>query len=81
MLSAMLQYGPKTILRAETLEELSRAYQEERNASGLGASEFGPAIVRDADGSEIARISYNGRVWPAEPWRADLAPIMEAAKL
>lgn len=69
MLNATLRArGQTTILRAPTIEELSAAYCRERDASGLGASQFSNAEVTDEAGGALARISYNGRVWAAKPW-------------
>lgn len=62
--------GRTTMLRAATIEELSAAYCRERDARGLGASQFSEAEVTDAAGGAMARISYNGRVWAAKPWAA-----------
>jgi len=55
-----LRVGRKSI-RVRDLAEASRAYQEVRDASGLGASKFpeGRVVI---DGNAY-RVSYNGRVW------------------
>lgn len=35
-------------------------------------------LVRDDGGTLLARVSYNGPVWPAEPWHVGQRPILEA---
>ncbi len=65
------------ILHGATLEELSAAYCRERDQSGLGASGFGEAKVRDAIGNAVARVSYNGRVWNPGVWLPGDAPIFD----
>jgi hypothetical protein len=51
-----------------TLAEASRVICEERDATGTGASDWKKATgdVRrgGSTGPVVARISYNGRIWP-----------------
>lgn len=63
-----------------SLEDCQRAYVEARNASGLGASQFGYGEVYDESGQHLARISYNGRLWPPLPWTPDMRPLADAPK-
>ncbi|MHB8271995.1 hypothetical protein [Bradyrhizobium sp.] len=35
-----------------------------------------PNIVDEA-GTSVARLSYNGRVWPVGEWTADMAPLYD----
>lgn len=51
-------------------EEASRVYRSQRDKSGEGGSTF-PEGVIVLDNADIARISYNGRVWPMDAWRPD----------
>lgn len=51
-----------------SLTALQRAYIAGRKASGEGASTFASADVYDEMGQQVARISYNGRLWPAGEW-------------
>ncbi|MFG6080536.1 hypothetical protein ACEUZ9_001140 [Paracoccus litorisediminis] len=53
-------------------EEVQHAYMDARDASGLGAAQFGGGEVIDEMGQHVANVSYNGRLWPAEPWRPGL---------
>lgn len=48
----------------EEASALCRAYIEE---NGLGGGNWAGGQVFDERGSEVARISYNGRVWNASP--------------
>lgn len=45
------------------MREASAKYSALRDQSGLGGSEFGEGKVFDSAGHQIARVSYNGRVW------------------
>ncbi|MHA6767672.1 hypothetical protein [Sphingobium ummariense] len=63
-------------LPARDWAEVSCCYGERRDRSGLGASEFpeGEIIIGD---TVIARISYNGRIWLAGPWRPGDKPLYD----
>ena len=61
-----------------SLQEASRKYCDLRDASGRGASWFRDGEVRDDVGVLVARISYNGRVWPPEAWQPGMKPLLEA---
>lgn len=61
-----------------TAEECQRAYIEAREASGLGASQFGSGEVFDEAGQHLASLSYNGRLWPPVSWHPGLEPLAEA---
>lgn len=61
-----------------SLEDCQRAYIEARTTAALGASQFGSGEVFDQMGQHVANISYNGRLWPAEPWRPGIEPLAEA---
>jgi len=73
-----LEVGRKRYL-VPSLEAASAMYSAARDKSGLGASQFRDGRVVDIDGNQVARISYNGRVWPAEDWHAAQKPLVEAA--
>ena len=55
-----LRVGRKSI-RVRDLVDASHVYQEERDASGLGASKFPEGRI--AIDGKTYRVSYNGRVW------------------
>jgi hypothetical protein len=56
--------------------EASDLYCSQREQSGLGSSEFPGGTVLGAD-IPFARISYNGRVWPVEPWHPGMVPLYD----
>ena len=55
--------------KSKTLEDASRQYCEIRDESGLGNSEFADGVVT-LHGIQIARISYNGKVWEPSAFKA-----------
>jgi hypothetical protein len=61
------------------LETASAMYSAARDKSGLGASKFREGRIVDVNGNPVARISYNGRVWPVEDWHVGQKPLVEAA--
>ena len=68
-------------LYAGTLAECSRQYEAVRDASRAGASTFPtPKLFRSGCGKPCARFSYNGRIWPDEPWREGLVPLYDNRK-
>ena len=46
-----------------SIKDASNAYQDLRNQSGLGASEFPSGKLRHTASRTAYRVSYNGRVW------------------
>lgn len=61
--------------QVESLARASEMYCTARDASGDGASKVPEAKVVTADGRPVARISYNGRVWPPAPWFDGMQPL------
>lgn len=64
-------------VRARDFAEASercRAYIAEHD---LGAGNWSGGDVRDHTGALVARVSYNGRVWPPEEWRPGLETLWE----
>jgi len=59
-----------------SLAEASARYQRFRGAKL--SSRIGEGVVFDDAGIEVARVSYNGRVWAPGPWTSGREPIMEA---
>lgn len=60
-----------------TLADAQRRYASVRDMTGLGGSGFSTGDVFDEAGQHIARISYNGRLWPALPWQPGMPPLAE----
>lgn len=56
--------------------DASRLYCERRDDLCLGASQF-PDGELFLDGIPIARISYNGRIWPLGAYHAGMEPIYD----
>ena len=56
--------------------DASRCYCDRRDRHGLGASEF-PEGELAIGNRVIARISYNGRIWPAGPWHPGDKPLYD----
>lgn len=48
----------------------------------MGSQEWYGSSLRVGDvydqGKLVARVSYNGRVWPPGPWRPGMKPLLEA---
>jgi hypothetical protein len=61
-----------------SLAEASARYQKFRGMKL--SSRISEGLVFDDAGVEVARVSYNGRVWAAGPWRPGREPIMEAVE-
>ena len=61
-----------------SLADASARYQRFR---GLKSVDHVPeGLVQDDAGQVVAKVSYNGRVWPPGAWHAGLAPILEAVE-
>lgn len=56
--------------------EASRIYSDLRDRSGLGGSKWPEGKIFEND-RQIARISYNGRIWSPEPWTPDSVPLYD----
>lgn len=74
MLTVIIPRRPK--MTASDLADASAKYSEVRDASGEGASTFYDGVVMQ-DGKPVARISYNGRIWPLEDWTPDMTPLFD----
>lgn len=63
----------------QSLSDASTRYQRFRGTRG--ASVVGEGMVYDDHGVLVARVSYNGRVWPAAKWQPGMQPILEATEV
>jgi len=61
-----------------SLADASARYQRFRGSKI--SSRIGKGVVFDEHGVEVARVSYNGRVWAPGPWTSGREPIMEAVE-
>jgi hypothetical protein len=72
-----LQVGRKRY-QVASLEHASAMFSQTRDAamaSGLGPDDVPPIHVVNATGKKVARISWNGRVWPIAPWHSGMQPL------
>lgn len=61
---------------------LADASARSQRFRGIKSADHVPEdLVHDDAGHVVAKLSYNGRVWPPGAWRAGLAPILEAVEL
>jgi hypothetical protein len=56
--------------------DASDRYSCRRDKSGLGASGFPEGLIL-LDTVPVARVSYNGRIWPLAPWAPGQKPIYD----
>lgn len=61
----------------EAWRQASVIYGVLRDLSDEGASTFPEGRIC-VSGRPIARVSYNGRVWPPEPWKSEQKPLWPA---
>lgn len=62
----------------KTLREAQEACMDFRDENGLGGGNWGTECGKVyRDGAEVARISYNGRVWPPGEWKPGRQEITE----
>lgn len=79
----ILQIGPKRVM-VNSFAEASRSYVSERDNGTIGAWAHGfrenrmpSGLVLADNGTELARVSYNGRVWPAGEWKPGMMPLFD----
>jgi hypothetical protein len=63
MFVGTLKVGRRSV-RVLSVEDASFAYQDMRDASGKGASQFRDGVL--TIGANTYRVSYNGRVWDGD---------------
>lgn len=69
---------PRFTKRVATLQEASTALRRHVEHLGVGMSgcRRGFGVVVDDGGKEVARVSYNGRVWEPGEWAPDRKEIL-----
>lgn len=67
---------PRTV-RARDFAEASQRVRRYIEQHDVGSSNWAGGDVRDHTGALVARVSYNGRVWPPEQWHPGLKPVWE----
>jgi hypothetical protein len=55
----------------------SALFCKTRDAFGKGASKTPKARIVNASGEPVARISYNGRIWPDAEWFDGMKPLFD----
>ena len=62
------------------LSDASRKFREHIETHDFGGSDMrtGCGLVMNNNREQIARVSYNGKVWNPAPWTPNSQPIMEA---
>lgn len=77
-----IQIGRKRY-EVHSLEQASAMFCAARDRAAFngrgGASRTPPVLVVSETGREVARISYNGRVWPPGEWHSGQKPLLEAS--
>lgn len=71
-----MQIGRKRY-QVASLQEASEMFCAARDKSGHGASRTPDVTIVNERGDTVARISYNGRVWPVGEWTPDQKPIYD----
>ena len=61
--SLFIQVGNRRRFQVASFEEASALYCEARDRMGEGASKTPTAKIFNESGDQVARISYNGKVW------------------
>ena len=59
--------------------QASEMFCAARDRAGEGASKTPWPNIVTADGRVVARVSYNGRVWPPEEWHRDQVSLYDPA--
>jgi hypothetical protein len=62
-------------VRAADFGDASRACRDYIGEHDLGSGNWAGGDVRDHTGALVARVSYNGKVWPPGPWAPNLEPL------
>lgn len=65
------------LFQVGSLKEASEKFCASRDAYGEGSAKTPNVTVVHEDGQEVARISYNGRVWPAGEWKPSMVPLYD----
>lgn len=71
-----LTFKKKTVAVVDYAEASAR-YSAARDNSGQGASTWGNGKIYDRNGTQIAYISYNGKVWAGTQYQPDATPLFD----
>lgn len=73
-----MKIGNRKAIEVSSIEDASLKYGRIRDKSLLGVSRMSDGIITKPDGSFVARVSYNGRVWDTPEWTPNQKPLLEA---
>ena len=72
-----LTIGSRKPIPVTDYADASAKYDAARIASGQGMSRFPDGKVMLDANTQIARVSYNGRVWPVGEWFPGMEPLFD----
>ena len=64
-------------VKVASLAEASRVCRAYLERSGAGSSGWSGGEVRDESWEVVARVSFNGRVWPPGAWTPSVKPLFD----
>jgi hypothetical protein len=64
------------VVEVDSLEEASAFAREWIEFHGLGGGNWTGGLVTCPNGGPVARVSYNGRVWPPGEWFPGMSPLI-----
>jgi hypothetical protein len=67
--------GNQVVGQVETFREASIKYSAVRNESGIGSRDLPDAKLVDESGKIVARVAYNGSVFPGDKWFPGIKPL------
>jgi hypothetical protein len=70
----ILKIGNRASIEVASFQEASQIYAQYRNASLEGASTFPDGTILDGTRT-VARVSYNGKIWPPRKWVPGQTPL------
>lgn len=72
-----LTIGSRKPIPVADYADASAKYDAARTASGMGMSRFPDGKIMIDPNTQIARVSYNARVWPMGDWHPDMKPLFD----
>jgi hypothetical protein len=70
----ILKIGNRASIRVFSFEQASLLYRQYRDSTLEGASTFPDGTILDGTRT-IARVSYNGKIWPPRKWVPGQTPL------
>lgn len=69
----------RRVIPVQSFEDASKKFEAARGSRG--SRNMPDGLVYDDKGEQVARVSYNARVWAPGPWRADAEPLYDTPTL